>query len=292
MSDPLPEYLTVPELAELLRLKERKIYDLAASGDLPVSRATGKLLFPRSDVQAWVDAKKTAPDTQKSAPNVLLGSHDPLLEWAIRQSQCGLATLLDSSADGLARFQAGEGIAAGLHIFDPKGGAWNTRAVETVCGSSNAVLVKWARRKRGFITRTQAPFDVASLSDLKGKKVAARQSTSGAHILLTHLLEQDGINPDLLDLSFSALSEQDAVLSVAEGSADVAFGLETLARPYGLRFQGVAEEQFDLLLDRRAYFQPSLQTLLTFCRSDEFRARATSMGGYDVSELGEVCWNP
>ena len=42
---PEHEYLTVRELAALLRLKERKIYDLAASGKVPCSRATGKLLF-------------------------------------------------------------------------------------------------------------------------------------------------------------------------------------------------------------------------------------------------------
>lgn len=40
------EYLTVRELADLLRLKARKVYDLAASGTVPCSRATGKLLCP------------------------------------------------------------------------------------------------------------------------------------------------------------------------------------------------------------------------------------------------------
>lgn len=37
-TSPTERYLTVPELAELLRIKERKVYDLAASGAVPCSR--------------------------------------------------------------------------------------------------------------------------------------------------------------------------------------------------------------------------------------------------------------
>ncbi|MEP3304507.1 MAG: helix-turn-helix domain-containing protein, partial [Roseibium sp.] len=47
MLEDLPRYLTTRELADLIRVKERKVYDLAATGDVPHSRATGKLLFPR-----------------------------------------------------------------------------------------------------------------------------------------------------------------------------------------------------------------------------------------------------
>src|SRR3546814_2951990 len=39
-----PELMTTREVADYLRLKERKVYDLVAGGEIPVSRATGKLL--------------------------------------------------------------------------------------------------------------------------------------------------------------------------------------------------------------------------------------------------------
>ena len=42
MPDDRPEFLTVRELAAFLRVKERKVYSLAASGEIPCSRATGK----------------------------------------------------------------------------------------------------------------------------------------------------------------------------------------------------------------------------------------------------------
>ncbi|WP_407943286.1 helix-turn-helix domain-containing protein [Mangrovicoccus ximenensis] len=71
---PPHEYLTVRELAELLRLKERKVYDLAASGELPCSRATGKLLFPAAEIRAWIEGARggrsmaAAPRPGSAAP--------------------------------------------------------------------------------------------------------------------------------------------------------------------------------------------------------------------------------
>ena len=42
----MSQFLTTRELAAMLRVKERKVYELAAEGALPVRRVTGKLLFP------------------------------------------------------------------------------------------------------------------------------------------------------------------------------------------------------------------------------------------------------
>ncbi len=102
----MSEFLTTRELAELLRIKERKVYDLAASGQVPCSKATGKLLFPRDAIDAWVAEHSSGLERYSSLapPNVILGSHDPLLDWALRESRCGLASYLDGSTDGLQRF--------------------------------------------------------------------------------------------------------------------------------------------------------------------------------------------
>src|SRR3546814_14229568 len=48
-----PELMTTREVADYLRLEDGKVYDLVAGGEVPVSRATGKLLFPRDLLQAW-----------------------------------------------------------------------------------------------------------------------------------------------------------------------------------------------------------------------------------------------
>ena len=57
----MTEYLTTRELADLLRIKERKVYDLAASGEIPCTRATGKLLFEREAINNWLSRRSHHP---------------------------------------------------------------------------------------------------------------------------------------------------------------------------------------------------------------------------------------
>ena len=289
---PPPEYLTVRELAELLRIKERKVYDLAAAGAVPCSRVTGKLIFPERAVRAWIDGASTgaaAPVTARR-PAIFLGSHDPLLEWALRQSRCGIATFFDGSLDGLARFRAGEGLATAMHVRDAASGTWNVPAV-CADGDIDAVLVGWAMRRRGLIIRAEDTAVIGSLADLAGRRVVQRQAGSGTETLLEALLADAGLDAASLTLVGPTPSETDAVASVAQGAADAAFGLEALATLYGLSFVPVIDERFDLLVCRRAWFDAPFQRLLDFCRGDVFRGHAAGLRGYDVSGLGEVRWN-
>lgn len=275
----------------MLRLKERKVYDLAASGQVPCSRATGKLLFPAAEIRDWIkNAKSGGREDGAERPPILLGSHDPLLDWAIRQSRCGLATYFDGSFDGLARFVKGEGVAAGLHIHDAVSGGWNVPAVSAAAQGENAVLVAFARRSRGLVVQEDGPRP-SGLADLGGLRIVPRQPESGTDGLFRELAAADGLDLSTITLGDTARTEDDAAQAVRRGDADVAFGLACVARTYGLAFVPLIEEEFALLVDRKAWFDPAMRALMRFCASDTFRNRAEASGGIDVSGLGEVLWN-
>ena len=80
------EFLTTSEVADYLRLKERKIYELVRLRRIPCAHATGKLLFPKQMIDLWV-ARHTVFDGPelRLPPPVVAGSHDLLLEWALRE---------------------------------------------------------------------------------------------------------------------------------------------------------------------------------------------------------------
>ncbi|MBF9051969.1 helix-turn-helix domain-containing protein [Roseobacter sp. HKCCD9010] len=289
------EYLTVKELADLLRLKERKIYDLASSGSVPCSRATGKLLFPAAEIRAWIEQAKSGgvapPERRAEArPPIILGSHDPLLDWAIRQSRCGLASYYDGSLDGLDRFTRGEGVAAGLHIHDAKSDRWNVPAVSAMAADQNAVLVTFAARQRGLVYHADG-FVPAGLSDLAGGRFVPRQTTSGTETLFREIAKKEGLDLSRLKLADVARTEDEAVEAVRRGNADVTFGLKAVAQSYGLEFLPVIEEQFALIVDRKSWFDTAMQKLLRFCATTDFERRAQAYGGYDTAELGKVIWN-
>lgn len=301
----MTEYMTTKELADFLRIKQRKVYDLAASGRIPCSRAMGKLLFPRAEIEAWVargmvgdgttaTATPTAAAAAKDRPGVFLGSHDPLLDWALRQSRCGLATFFDGSADGLARFANSEGIAAGLHMFDPKAGtsdddaAWNSSWVRRLQAEAPCVLVEFAWRDRGLVIDPTTADQFTAITDLRGRLIVPRQAEAGSQALLEHLLAEAGIGPEDCVMTEPARTETDAAEIVASHMGEVTLGLRPSAAQFKLEFVPILRERFDLLVDRKAWFEPPMQAFLAFCRSEEFRFKARAMGGYDVSGLGRV----
>ena len=284
-------YLTVPELAELLRIKERKVYDLASNGTVPCSKATGKLLFPEQAVHRWLaQGQVTAAASDKPRPAVFLGSHDPLLDWALRQSECGIASFFDGSQDGLDRFAAGEGLAAGLHIFDTEATEWNVPAMTPFAGSPT-VLLGFAARKRGLVVHPNLASKITCIADLAGRSLTPRQAGAGTRTLFDYLIRKARLPESSLRMNPIARSEADAVLDVASGVSDATFGLEYLARQHKLGFVPLVEERFDLLVCRRAYFEPPLQRFIAFLRTDTFQRHAAAMPGYDVSEVSEVRWN-
>ena len=286
----MTEYLTTKELAELLRIKERKVYDLAASGPVPCTRATGKLLFPRRAVDEWLASNESSPATTLARPLVIVGSHDPLLEWALRESRCGLASYFDSSVDGLERFANGEGIATGLHIYGAETGSWN-KLVESRFARARVVLAEWAKRSRGIIVAQDKERDCSGLVDLAGKTVVPRQPEAGSQVLLEALLQREQI--DLADINWTspARSEVDAVVEVVEGRADATFGLATLAVQYRLGFVPLIDERYDILVERREWFSATWQSLLKFCQTSAFHDHARELAGYDIGGQFQIHFN-
>lgn len=293
-SDTVPpaDFLTTREVAELLRLKERRVYALAARGEIPCTRATGRLLFPREAIlRRLASGGPEAAVAPAAATGLLAGSHDPLLEWAVRQSESGLATLFDGSLDGLGRLARGEAAAAGLHLFDPASGEWNVAACRAHLSQRPVVLLEWAWRQRGLVVPPGNPAGIAALRDLAGRRVVRRQSGSGAQRLFEALLVEAAVPESaIVWIDPVARSEMELAEAVARGEAEAGFGLGCVARSFGLGFVPLLEERFDLAVDRRAHFDEPFQRLVAFTREPAFRARAESLGGYRIDGMWWVRW--
>ena len=291
----MSRFLTTREVADLLRVKERKVYELVAEQAIPVSRVTGKMLFPRDLVDAWVRRRvELAAGTTDFAPppTVLAGSHDPLLDWAIRESGSEIATFFGGSIDGLTRLTDRKAFAAGMHVFDPDDGEFNLSLVASELAGQPVVMTEWAWRTQGLVVASGNPRGLASAADLAGVRFIPRQPEAGSHLLLLHLLGEAGIETDAVAmLDPPARTEADVALHVLEGRADAGLAVETVARMHRLDFIPLFRERYDLLVWRREYFEPPMQRLLAFCASAAFRQRATEIGGYDLSGHGSVRYN-
>lgn len=288
------ELMTVKDVAAYLRLGERKVYDLLARREIPAMRMAGKWLFARSQIDAWLAEHAEGPATGRRAhpPDILAGSHDPLLEWAVREAGAGLATLNEGSLAGLERVAARGAVACGMHVLDTASGAYNVPLVRSRLAAQPVVLLRWARRRQGLVVAAGNPLGIGGVADLPRLRLAVRQKEAGSYVLLHHLLAREGLPGSVLLPAGPPLrTETDVAMAVAEGRADAGLAVAAVARLLRLDFVPLAEERFDILLWRRAYFEEPFQKLLTFARGPRLAERAAELGGYDVGGLGSVVWN-
>jgi excisionase family DNA binding protein len=286
--------LNVRELAQWLRLKERKVYDLVARNEIPHTRAGAKILFAPPQVERWLAARAAGAMPRHVAPPTIAGSHDPLLEWAVRESRCGLALLTHGSRDGLERIASGEATAALLHLPNADLADFNREAAAERLKGRDVALVEWARREQGLLVARGNPKKLREVPHLarRGVRVVMRQEGSGSRELLERLLAREGVKLSTLHAAaHPASTESDLASAIAAGGADAGFGARAAARLFNLDFVAIAVERLDLAVSRARWFDPPLQALWRFARSRRFAAHADSLSGYDLANAGEVTWN-
>jgi putative molybdopterin biosynthesis protein len=293
-SAPTLPLMTTAEVADYLRVKERTIYEMVARQTIPFSRATGKLLFPRRLIDAWLQAQTELPKAGITPPPpIYAGSNDPLLEWALRQAGTGLAVLANGSTHGLEELAAGRAVLAGCHLLDPATASWNLAAVKAHLPGGGHVVIHWARRTQGLMTAAGNPLGITGLEDAlaRGLRFALRGEGAGSQLLLEVLIARAGLAPgDLNVVERPAETHADLAALIETGEADCGLGLLAAAGRLGF-IPLVTDESFDLVLARRDYFEPPVQALLAFTRTEAFARRAAHLGGYDTSGLGRVRWN-
>jgi len=54
------EILTLPEVAQLLKVAEKTVYSMAQKGQLPAFKVGGQWRFKRVDLDAWIEQQKAA----------------------------------------------------------------------------------------------------------------------------------------------------------------------------------------------------------------------------------------
>src|SRR5262245_17442452 len=222
-----PDLMTVSEVADYLRVRERTVYELVRKQRIPNCRLSGKLLFPKRLIELWVAQSADYPQAAahlSSPPPVIAGSHDVLLEWSVRQSASELAIMVGGSAAGIHRLLAGQAVACGLHLIDPETGEYDAAQLTKSLPGLDFVVIGWAERQQGLVVAPGNPKKIGSIADLtrRGIRAAIRQQGSGTALLLSKLLRDAGFSPEDIDgVGRPMSSHTDIAEAVRQGKADV-----------------------------------------------------------------------
>jgi putative molybdopterin biosynthesis protein len=286
-------YLNTEEAADYLGIRERKLYELVANGAVPCSKVTGKWLFPRAALDRWVEAGLARPHGFEAAspPPIIGGSHDPLLDWAVRRAGAGLALLSVGSQAGLAKLESNEVAVAAIHMHALDREDANLAAVSAAHHLHDAVVIAFARREAGLLAPPDNPRRIESLADAVAARLrfGQRQPGAGAQLLLQKRLMADGMDAAAIDGPRTPFATGgDIAFAIRSGEIDCGVATRAVAAAHGLAFVPLAVENFDLVMRRRTYFEPGPQALLALMRSPEFGRHAEMLGGLDTAVAGTI----
>jgi len=236
------------------------------------------------------------PSPLRSEVLVFNGSHDPAMAWAAGQFHTDFPSFsldlhFSGSLGGLIALAEGKCDLAGSHLWDQETQTYNHAYIRRILPGKRIVLIHFAYRRLGLILPAGNPLNITSLPDLVRQEVrfVNRQPGSGTRVRLDNALHNLHMHPSQIHgYEQEKLSHSDVAREVAEGRANVGFGLETSALAYGLDFILLTREIYHLVLPESSLERPIIQTLLTWLNTDRVKAGITALRGYDTSHTGQT----
>ena len=227
---------------------------------------------------------------------VVIGSHDPLLDELADMLHLGDPRLYMSSShvgsmSGIMAIRRGEAHMAGCHLLDTADGTYNRSFIKKYFPKGDVKLVSCVGRQQGLMVARGNPLNICSFADIsrQGIRYVNRQKGSGTRILTDYLCSREKVEPsDVYGYTREELTHTSVAAQIACGSADVGMGIYSAAKLYDLDFIPICIEEYDLIIPDHAWDSPMVQQLLTILRSDAFREKILSMGGYTVDHPGQV----
>lgn len=307
--------LTTQEVADLLKVGKNTVYDLVKRGEINSYKVGRKIRFALSDVEAYIDKSK-------SIQSALFQSDDP--DFAVEPPQaqtvaapsdlviCGqdiildvLSNFIEYRSNGLRVLRAYTGSYSSLvslyygkvqvataHLWDGDTGQYNAPYVRRLLPGIPTVIIHLAYRMQGFYVAKGNPKNIQTWTDLKRPDITMinREKGAGSRVLLDEHLRLLGIDSRTIKGYLRESQSHLAVAStVGRGAADVALGNEKIASQVeSIDFIPLQKERYELVIKKEDLYMPSIQMMLDVLRSEDYKNEVIGIGGYDVSEMGNI----
>ena len=227
---------------------------------------------------------------------VIIGSHDPLLDEVANLMHLDDGKMYVSSSHvgsmgGIMAVRRGEAHAAGCHLLDTDTGVYNKAYIRKYFPNGGVKLVRCVGRQQGLMLSHGNPLGIKKFADIGDGKVrfVNRQKGSGTRILTDYLCKKDGVRAeDIYGYEREELTHTAVAAQIAGNTADAGMGIYSAAKLYDLDFLPICEEEYDLLIPDSEWDSPQVQALLKTLKSDAFREKILSMGGYSLTNPGEI----
>ncbi|MDP4144229.1 MAG: helix-turn-helix transcriptional regulator [Bacillota bacterium] len=313
--------LTPQEVAEILKIAKNTVYELIKRGELNGYKVGKKIRVDLKDVEEYKNVAKnikkaqtrnlnieenvnhslkdsTMPwDKQNQGDSMVISGQDAMLDILSRYLELHpqrVHTLRSytGSYNGLLSLYLGNAQIATAHLWDGDSGQYNIPYVRRLLPGIPTVIIHLACRMLGFYVAKGNPKKIKSWKDFGRKDIIMinREKGCGTRILLDEQLRLLGIpGSEIQGYDRECFSHLAVASTVARGGADVAIGNEkTWLQVQNIDFIPIQKERYELVMKKEDMHKPEFKAILDILRSDEFKMDLLGIGGYDISETGNI----
>lgn len=286
------ELLTTKELADFLRLNEKKIYQLVKESGVPHVRIAGKWLFPKDHIIRWIDE-----NVEREKDIRIIGSDDMLLARLLSlysRDNFPEALAFYSSVGSLRGIQAlsrKKGQACCTHLLDMETGEYNLPVLSRILSPQRYVVVNLWHREQGLIVKKGNPLAIKGLGDVTGKKARFinRNEGSGTRTLLEYFLREKSLSEkDIIGFADEANTHLEVALKVFFDEADVGLGIEYVTHLLPLDFIPLREERFDLVVPRELWSTSVMKGFISYIEPAKISKLSGTLPGYNLKDTGKI----
>jgi excisionase family DNA binding protein len=299
--NPSKPFMSTREVAQLLEVNEKMVYTLIADKGLPATKVTGKWLFPRKLVELWIENQTVNyPEPTEPIPPyhgllIICGSNDMLLDQAISlfnhrhpEHMAVFGNL--GSMGGIRALRRSLCHMASSHLLQEDEADYNFGFARAELEQMPAV-VNFCRREQGLLLPKGNPKAVRGVADMgkPGIRMVNRSLGTGTRLLLDREFQKLGIEGHRIEGYHREVQRHlDVGLEVLSGRADVGPGIRAVAGMLDLDFIPLRWERFDLLMDKKRFFEKGVQLFLGLLHEADFRESAKESSGYDLRMCGKM----
>ncbi|BAH07778.1 helix-turn-helix transcriptional regulator [Clostridium kluyveri] len=310
--------LTPQEVAGMLKITKNTVYELIKRGELNGYKVGKKIRVDLKDVENYKNRTKNTTGEI---------SHRPIIKDDLSYSNmfyprdadisdgfviCGQDVLLDilsryiefhcsgirtfrsyvGSYNGLLALYLGKVQVATSHLWDGDSGKYNIPFVRRLIPGIPTVIIHLACRMQGFYVPHGNPKKIQGWEDLKRNDITMvnREKGCGTRILLDEHLKLLNVNgKDINGYNRECFSHLTVASTVARGGADLALGNEkTSLQVKGIDFIPLQKERYELVIKKENMYDSPFKSIIEIIRSKEFKTELSGIGGYDLTETGNI----
>jgi excisionase family DNA binding protein len=288
----MKELLTTRELADFLRLNEKKVYELIRDGNIPHVKIAGKWLFPKDHVLRWIDE-----NVHRERDILIAGSDDILFSRLLSlysgenfpESLMFYAPV--GSVKGINALSRKKSQACCIHVLDLETGEYNLPVLARMLAPQKYVVINLWHRTQGLMVKKGNPSAVNGIGDIamKNLRFINRNEGSGTRVLFDYLMGLAGINEeDVEGYTRCADSHLAVALKVFFDEADVGMGIEYATHLVPIDFIPLWDERFDLVVPKTLWPTSTMQRFISCLRPEKIATLSHTLPGYRLAETGKV----